>query len=56
MSETTQSERPRLARYTGHHAEDAFAEIARRHLGLVHSTVLRQVRAPQLAEDVTQKA
>ena len=39
----------------GRNAEDAFAEIVRRHLGLVHSTALRQLRSPQLAEDVTQK-
>ncbi len=39
-----------LARYTRQHAEDAFAEIARRYLALVHSAALRQVRSPQLAE------
>src|SRR5215210_8287248 len=43
-----------LARYTQHQAEDAFAEIVRRHLGLVHSAALRQVRSPQLAEEVAQ--
>jgi RNA polymerase sigma factor (sigma-70 family) len=43
-----------LARYTKHHAEDAFAEIVRRHLDLVHSAALRQVRSPQLAEEVAQ--
>jgi RNA polymerase sigma factor (sigma-70 family) len=45
-----------LARYTRHHAEDAFAEIVRRHLNLVHSAALRQVRSPQLAEEVAQSA
>ncbi len=43
-----------LARYTRHHAEDAFAEIVRRHLDLVHSAALRQVGSSQLAEEVAQ--
>lgn len=43
-----------LARYAQHQAEDAFAEIVRRHIGLVHSAALRRVRSPQLAEEVAQ--
>src|SRR5438445_5898219 len=45
-----------LARYTRLHAEDDFAELVRRHLGLVYSAALRQVRSPQLAEEVSQSA
>jgi RNA polymerase sigma factor (sigma-70 family) len=45
-----------LARYTRQQAEDAFAEIVRRHLDLVFSAALRQVRSPQLAEEVSQSA
>jgi RNA polymerase sigma factor (sigma-70 family) len=45
-----------LARYTRQHDEDAFGEIVRRHLDLVFSAALRQVRSPQLAEEVAQSA
>jgi len=43
-----------LARYSRGNAEDAFAEVVHRHLDLVHSAALRQVRSPQLAEEVAQ--
>jgi RNA polymerase sigma factor (sigma-70 family) len=43
-----------LRQYTRHNAEDAFAEVVRRHLDLVFSAALRQVRSPQLAEEVAQ--
>src|ERR1044071_4690092 len=43
-----------LGQYVRQNAENAFAEIVRRHLDLVHSAALRQVRSPQLAEEVAQ--
>src|SRR5204862_3167991 len=43
-----------LKHYVRDHAEDAFSEIVRRHIDLVHSAALRQVRSSQLAEEVAQ--
>ena len=43
-----------LARYSRQGAEDAFAEVVRRHAGMVYSVALRVTRTPQLAEDVAQ--
>lgn len=45
-----------LNRYARDHAEDAFTEIVRRHLDLVHSAAFRQVRSLELAEEVAQSA
>lgn len=45
-----------LARYDRDKAEDAFAELVRRHLSMVYSAALRQVRSQHLAEEVAQSA
>src|SRR3989449_11706269 len=52
----TETDLELLKRYARDHEEDAFSEIVRRHLDLVYSAALRQVRSPQLAEEVAQSA
>jgi len=45
-----------LRQYAERHSEDAFTALVNRHLDLVYSVALRQVRSQQLAEEVAQSA
>ena len=50
----TESDLELLNQYARDGVESAFAEVVRHHVNLVYSAALRQVRSPQLAEEVAQ--
>lgn len=56
IPEMTTSDLDLLWEYTRGNSEEAFAELVNRHLNLVYSAALRQVKSPQLAEEVAQSA
>ena len=54
MGEMLNDDMTLLREYARHNSEEAFAALVSRHVNLVYSVALRQVRDPHLAEEITQ--
>ena len=54
LSDMASTDLELLRQFTRDHAQDAFTALVKRHVNLVYSAALRQVRAPQLAEEIAQ--
>src|SRR5450631_4406081 len=54
MSEMLNDDITLLKEYAGSNSEAAFATLVSRHVNLVYSVAMRQVRNPHLAEEITQ--
>ena len=54
MIMTSKNDLDLLREFTRDESQDAFSELVQRHLNLVYCAALRQVRSPQLAEEVAQ--
>ena len=48
------TDRDLLGQFVRDQSQDAFTALVNRHLNLVYSAALRQVRSPHLAEEVSQ--
>src|SRR5580704_10952323 len=49
----TENDSDLLVQFARDHSQDAFSELVNRHLNLVYAAALRQVRSPELAEEIS---